>query len=184
MKRLLLLVTLGTLITYSACAQKVYIGCPPQVDTKPNVGFIAQQAVDLVIVDTRTIPANARIECQGNDIRQVLKNFLQSEYPSCKITLLPDTLSPPKPNSITIKIGITAYQASLAKSEWTGSVSYHIAIVDNRSKKAKKTAEEISNDTTRPNILGYGPAKKCLFSSFDKSNQDLSSFIESSLKGR
>jgi hypothetical protein len=182
MKSLILLVTFSALVTYSARAQKVYIGCPTQVDAKPNAGFLNKQAVDLVIVDSRTIPADAKIECQGNDVKQVLVNFLRSEFPSCKITLLPDTLSAPNANGIKITIGITAYQASLSKSEWTGSVNYQVTISDNRKKPAKKIAETISNDTQRPGIIGYGAAKKCLFTSFNKSNQDLLGFIEGSLK--
>jgi len=182
MKRLILLVTFSALVTYSACAQKVYIGCPPQVDTKPNAGFLNKQAVDLVIVDSRTIPSGAKIECQGNDVKQVLANFLRTEFPSCNITVLRDTLSASNANGIKITIAITAYQASLSKSEWTGSVNYQVTISDNRYKRPKKIAETISNDTTRPNIFGYKAAKKCLFTSFDKSNQDLLSFIEGSLK--
>lgn len=181
MKGLILLITFATLVTNSACAQKVYIGCPEQVNTKPNAGFLNKQSVDLVIFDNRTILSYAKIECHGTDVKQALKNFLQSEFPSCKITPLPDTLSAPKPNRITIKIGITGYQASLSKAEWTGSVNYNVTIFDNRNKRAKKISEQISNDTSRPNILGYKAAKKCLFTSFDKSNQDLVSFIEDSL---
>lgn len=182
MKHLILLVAFGALVTYSACAQRVYIGCPKQTDTKPDVGFLAKQSVDLVILDNRTIPANARIECQGNDVKQVLQNFLRSEFPACKMTVLHDTLSATKANKITIKIGITAYQASSNKNEWTGSVNYQVSIFDNRNKPTKKISEAISNDTSRPDIIGYAAARKCLFSSFDKSNQDLLSFIEASLK--
>jgi len=182
MKSLILLATFSALLTYSACAQKVYIGCPAQVDTRPNAGLLNKQTVDLVIVDSRTIPANAKIECQGSDVKQVLANFLRSEFPSCKITLLPDTLSASNINGIKITIAITAYQASLSKSEWTGSVNYQVTISDNRNKRVKKIAETINNETTRPNIFGYKAAKKCLFTSFDKSNQDLLAFIEESLK--
>ncbi len=182
MKSMILLVTFSALVTYSACAQKVYIGCPAQVDTRPNAGFLNKQAVDLVIVDSRTIPSGAKIECQGSDVKQVLVNFLRSAFPSCKITLLPDTLSASSANGIRITIAITAYQASLSSSEWTGSVNYQVTISDNRNKRGKKIAETISNDTSRPNIFGYKAAKKCLFTSFDKSNQDLLSFIEDSLK--
>ena len=182
MKSLILLVTFSALVTYSARAQKVYIGCPAQADTRPNAGFLNKQAVDLVIVDSRTIPPGAKIECQGIDVKQVLVNFLRSEFPSCKITLLPDTLSASNPSGIKITIAITAYQASLSRSEWTGSVNYQVSISDNRSKRPKKIAETISNDTQRPGIIGYGAAKKCLFTSFDKSNQDLLAFIEGSLK--
>ena len=182
MKSIILLITFSALVTYNACAQKVYIGCPPQGDTRPNTGFLNKQAVDLVIVDSRTIPSGAKIECQGIDVKQVLANFLRSEFPSCKITLLPDTLSASNANGIRITIAITAYQASLSKSEWTGSVNYQVTISDNRSKRPKKVSETISNDTQRPGIIGYKAAKKCLFTSFDKSNQDLLSFIEGSLK--
>jgi hypothetical protein len=182
MKGLILLVTFAALVTYSASAQKVYIGCPKQVDTKPDAGFLDKQSVDLIISDNQTIPSDSKVECQGADVIQVLKNFLQSEFPSCKITLLTDTLKASNPNRITIKLGITAYQASLSKAEWTGSVNYHVMIFDDRNGRARKVSEDISNDTSKPNIFGYKVAKKCLFTSFDKSNQDLLSFIENSLR--
>ena len=184
MKYVNLLILFIVLSAYNAHAQKVYIGCPEKATVKPNAGFLDKQAVDLVIFDSHVIPANAKVECTGTGVKEVLKNFLQSEFPSCKITLLPDTLynKAPNPNRITIKIGITAYQASSSKSEWTGVVSYHVVIVDNRKGKDKKVSEEISNDTSKPGILGYKAAKKCLFTSFDKSNQDLASFIEDTLK--
>ncbi|MGN6640921.1 MAG: hypothetical protein ACTHJ8_18570 [Mucilaginibacter sp.] len=182
MKRLNLLTLFITLFTCNAYAQKVYIGCPDNAATKPNVGFLDKQTVDLVIADGRTIPADSKVECDGPGIKQVLKNFLQSEFPSCKIMLLPDSLKASNPNRITIKLNITAYQASRSKLEWTGSVGYHVMIIDNRNGKAKKISEDISNDTSKPGAWGYKTAKTCLFTSFDKSNQDLVSFIESSLK--
>ncbi|HTI61201.1 hypothetical protein [Mucilaginibacter sp.] len=182
MKGFILLVAFAALATYHAYAQKVYIGCPEKVNAIPNAGFLAQQPVDVVIFDSRTIPAGAKIECQGTEVRQALQNFLQSEFPSCKMTLLPDTLSAPKPGKITIKIGISAYQASLARSEWTGTVNYRVTVTDNRHQPGRKQSEEISNEISRPNILGYRAAKKCLFMGFDKSNQDLVSFIENTLK--
>ena len=183
MKRLILLVTFAALVTYNAYAQRVYISCPEHIDTKPNAGFLDKQSVDLVITDSRIIPSDAKIECKGTDIEQALKDFLQSEFPSSKITLFHDTLKAPKPNTITIRLNITAYHASLSKSEWTASVNYHVMIFDDRKGRTKKVSEDISNDTSKPGIWGYKKtAKSCLLTSFDKSNQDLVSFIESALK--
>jgi hypothetical protein len=181
MKGLILSVSLVALIAYNACAQKVYIACPTGVNAKPNVGFLDKQYVNLIITDSRTIPANGKIECQGSDVVQALKQFLQSSFPSCKMNLLTDTLNASKPNSIAIKINIMMYQASLSTAECTGSVNYHVTIIDSRNGKVKKLSEDISNDTSKPDIIGYKAAKKCLFASFDKSNQDLLSFIKSSL---
>lgn len=177
----LLLVLFTIFLAYNASAQKFYVGCPDQIGNKPNVGFLDKQAVDLIITDSRVIPSYAKVECDGSGVKQTVKKFLQLEFPSCKITLLPDT-NISKSDKVTIKIGIASYQASSSKSEWTGVVSYHVMIMDNRTGKAKKVTEEISNDTSKPGILGYKTAKKCLFTSFDKSNQDLASFIEASLK--
>ncbi|MBS1502989.1 MAG: hypothetical protein JST32_13060 [Bacteroidetes bacterium] len=184
MKYIPLLTLIIVLLTYKADAQKFYVGCPQQVVTKPNVGFLDKQPVDLVVVDNRTVPSNARVECQGADIEQVLKNFLRSEFPSCKITLLPDTFynKASKPNRIAIKLAITKYQASQSKLEWTASVNYHVMIFDDRNGRAKKVSEDISNDTTKPGVWGYKTAKTCLMTSFDKSNQDLISFIQNSLQ--
>ncbi|MBS1532927.1 MAG: hypothetical protein JSU01_21685 [Bacteroidetes bacterium] len=184
MKNISLLILFVVLLTYSAYAQKYYVACPKQGDTKPHAGFLDKQSVDLVISDSRVIPSNSMIECQGNDIKQMLKNFLQSEFPSCTITLLPDTLynKASNPHKITIKLGITAYQAVLSKTEWTGSVNYHVMIFDDRTGRAKQVSEDISNDTSKPGIWEYKKtAKTCLFTSFGKSNQDLVSFIEKSL---
>lgn len=182
MKYLNLPLLFVVLFTCNAYAQKVYIGCPDNVVTKPNVGFLDKQSVDLVISDNRTIPTDSKVECDSPGIKQVLKNFLQSEFPSCKITLLSDSLKASNTNRITIKLSITAYQASRSKLEWTGSVNYHVMIVDDRTGKTKKLSEEINNDTSKPGAWGYKTAKTCLFTSFDKSNQDLVSFIESTLK--
>jgi hypothetical protein len=182
MKHLLLLTVFAALVTYNACAQKVYIGCPEHVNTKPNAGFLDKQAVDLVITDSRVIPADSKIECRGTDVKQALKNLLQSDFPSCKIMLLPDTARASNSKGIIIKLSITAYQATRAKAEWTGSVNYHVMIIDDRAGKARKVSEDISNDTTRPYLFGFKTAKTCLFTSFDKSNEDLVAFIKNSLK--
>ena len=184
MKRLTLLVLFAALVTGKACAQKVYIGCPEHVNTKPNAGFLDKQPVDLVITDSRVIPADSKIECQGTDVKQALENLLRSDFPSCKITRLPDTAydSASTPKRITIKLDITAYQATRSKAEWTGSVNYHVMIIDDRTGKPKKVSEDISNDTTRPYLFGFKTAKTCLFTSFGKSNEDLVAFIKNSLK--
>ena len=81
MKYVNLLILFIVLLTYNARAQKLYIGCPEKAAVKPSVGFLDKQPVDLVIFDSRVIPSNAKVECAGTGVKEVLKNFLQSEFP-------------------------------------------------------------------------------------------------------
>ena len=167
-----------------AHAQKNYFGCPEKFASVPDAGFLAQQPINLMITHGTLIPENCKVEGDEASLCRGLAKVVQADYPSAKITLLADTGYNPaaNPGGVTIKIQINAYQASLAKMEWTGSVNYQVTIFDNRSGHPKKVSEAISNDTTKPTVWGFKVAKTCLFTSFDKSNQDLAAFIRDSLK--
>ncbi|HWD90327.1 MAG TPA: hypothetical protein VG367_19500 [Mucilaginibacter sp.] len=203
MKHLILSALLTIALSNYASAQKLYIWCPEQPTAKQHVGFLDRQQVDLVIFDGRSIPSNSKVECQSADVEEALKHFIQYAYPSCKITVLADSMyyRPSESGKITIKIGIAAYQAGFGtdievgigsvggkfaygvfpKGEWNGLVSYYLQIFDNRGGGTKKMSKEVSSVTSKSNLWGYKTAKACLFASYDKANLDLLSFIEDSL---
>jgi hypothetical protein len=66
------------------------------------------------------------------------------------------------------------------KGEWNGLVSYYVQIFDNRKESGRKLSKEISEVTSKSNLWGYKTAKACLYSSYEKANQDLTTFIEDS----
>jgi len=203
MKHLFLVISFITIVFCSANAQKLYIWCPDQHNVKQRAGFLDKESVDLVIFDGRSIPSNSKVECKGTDVEQALKDFIQHVYPSCKLTVLPDSsyYKSSAPDRITIKIGIAAYQAGFGtdisvgigsgggkfsygvfpKGEWNGLVSYYVQIFDNRNGGAKKMSKEVSSVTSKSNLWGYKTAKACLFTSYNRANIDLLSFIEDSL---
>jgi hypothetical protein len=198
------IVTFLLVILCNLCvAQKLYIWCPEDHDVRPRVGFLENQDMNLVLFDARTIPSNSKVECEGITVNQALAKFIQKAYPSSKITILSeaDYYKPSEKGKITIKIGIASYQAGFGtdvsvgigsvggkfsysvfpKGEWNGLVSYYVQVFDNRGEIDRKVSKEISEVTSKSNILGYKTARSCLFTSYDKANQSLLSFVEDSL---
>ena len=161
------------------------------------------QNVNVVIFDGRNIPSNSKIECDSHGVTDALKAYIGKVYPSSNIIILPDSTyyQPSTKGALTIKIGIAAYQAGFGtdisvgigsvggkfsysvfpKGQWNGLVSYYVQIFDNRVDNKKKVSKEISEITTKSNVWGYKTARSCLYSSYDKANTELLSFIEDSL---
>ena len=196
--------TIFTLLSFNiVTAQKLYIWCPEPRDIKQHVGFLKNQDVNIVLFDGRNIPKNSKIKCDQLSLEQDLAAFLKSSYLSAKIEVLADSMyyNPSEKNKITIKIGIAAYQAGFGidvnigigsvggkfaysvfpQGKWNGLVSYYVQIFDNRGDTNKKVSKEISEITSKANLLGYTTARSCLFASYDNANQELLSFIEDSL---
>lgn len=190
-------------ITYSSFGQKLYIWCPEQQEVKPRTGFLENQIVNLTIFDGRMIPVNSKVECQSDGIEAAIYNMFKEAYPSAKIILLKDSGYYKKAESgkITIKIGISAYQAGfgtdvtvgigniggkfsyglITNSKWNGITSYYAQIFDNRNNGDKKYDKAVSKVESKSNIWGYKTAKTCLNMSYAEANQDLLFFIDKSL---
>lgn len=68
---------------------------------KARGGFLENEEVNLIVFDGRVIPAKSKVECET------------VVYPSCKVTVLPESeyYKPSAKDRITIKIGIASYQA-------------------------------------------------------------------------
>ncbi|MDN3581369.1 hypothetical protein [Mucilaginibacter flavus] len=203
MSKSFLIVLFAFLFLNSFCkAQKLYIWCPTEQDAKPRTDFLENENVNIVVFDGRIIPKNSKIECESSSVDQALVEYIKKAYPSCKITTLneSDYYKKSEAGKITIKIGIAAYQAGFGtdisvgigsvggkfsygifpKGEWNGLTSYFVQIFDNRKVERKKYNKEINEVTSKSNMWGYKTARTCLFSSYDKANQTLLSFIESS----
>jgi hypothetical protein len=106
--------TLLFLLTISyGFTQKLYIWCPEQYNIKARGGFLENEEVNLIVFDGRVIPAKSKVECETVEVEQALTKFVQSVYPSCKVTVLPESeyYKPSAKDRITIKIGIASYQA-------------------------------------------------------------------------
>jgi hypothetical protein len=188
---------------HQAFGQKLYIWCPVTHEIIPHTGFLKNQDVNVVIFDGRNIPSNSKIECDSRGVTDALKAYIEKVYPSSNIKILPDSMyyQSSTKGVLTIKIGIAAYQAGFGtdisvgigsvggkfsysvfpQGQWNGLVSYFVQIFDNRGDNKKKVSKEISEITTKSNLWGYKTARSCLYSSYDKANTELLSFIEDSL---
>ena len=184
-------------------AQKLYIWCPEETVVKPRIGFLEKEEVNLVLFDARTIPAKSKVECEASAITQSIISTIRQAYPSTTFAVQPESeyYKPSKSNALTIKIGIASYHAGfgtdvtvgigsvggnftynlIPKGEWNGLVSYYVQVFDNRGDLSNKFSREISEITSKSNMLGYKTARTCLNTSYNKANQTLLSFIEQSL---
>jgi hypothetical protein len=199
----LTIVLLFSITSHLSFAQKLYIWCPETHDVKAHTGFLVGQDVNLVVYDGRTIPANSRVKCDTTSVQQAIATYIRTIYPSCHINVLPDSdyYKPSMQGKITIKIGISAYQAGFGtdinvgigsvggkfsygvfpEGKWNGLVSYYVQVFDNRKEAGKKLSKEISEVNSKSNLWGYKTAKDCLYTSYDQANTDLTNFIEESL---
>jgi len=199
----LILAFLISITSHLCSAQKLYIWCPESHEVKAHTGFLSGQDVNLVVFDGRTIPSNSRVKCDAENIQQALAKYIQTIYPSCHIKILSDSdyYKPSIQGRITIKIGISAYQAGFGtdinvgigsvggkfsygvfpQGKWNGLVSYYVQVFDNRKEGSKKLSKEIAEVTSKSNIWGYKTAKDCLYASYDQANTELTNFIEDTL---
>jgi hypothetical protein len=189
--------------SYICSAQKLYIWCPESDEVKAHTGFLSGQDVNLVVYDGRTIPSNSRVKCDAESVQQALAKYIQMIYPSCHINVLSDSdyYKPSIQGRVTIKIGISAYQAGFGtdinvgigsvggkfsygvfpQGKWNGLVSYYVQVFDNRKEGSKKFSKDITEVTSKSNIWGYKTAKDCLYASYDQANTELTNFIEDTL---
>ena len=201
--KFLLLILFISLSSRLCSAQKLYIWCPEPHEVKAHTGFLSGQDVNLVVFDGRTIPSNSRIKCEADSVQRAIAKYIQVVYPSCHINILSDSdyYKPSVQGRITIKIGISAYQAGFGtdinvgigsvggkfsygvfpQGKWNGLVSYYVQVFDNRKEASKKVSKEISEITSKSNLWGYKTAKDCLYGSYDKANTELTNFIEDTL---
>lgn len=190
-------------VSITISAQKLYVWCPDEIDVKPRPGFLQHDTINLVIFDGRTLPNRSKVECESSEVISSMVANITKAYPSAIINVLGDSgyYSDPMPNRITIKIGISAYQAgfgvdvtigigsiggnvifgAVPQGQWNGITGYYVRLYDYRKGKSDKFTTSISKIASKPNMGGYMTAKHCLNTTFSESNQDLLFFIDNSL---
>jgi hypothetical protein len=179
-------------LIHTGFSQKLFVWCPNVQEIEPRRGYSNEDTINLAISDDRIIPADSRVKCKGGDILSSLAGVFKKAYPSAVIEVI-DTKGPFSdsiPNRITIKIAISAYQASfmipndagtklIPMGQWTGITEYLVMIYDNRQGKRGKTDTSISKISSKPNLWGYKTARNCLNTSFMQANEELLSLIDS-----
>jgi hypothetical protein len=187
-------------LTSSSFGQKLYVWCPKEQLAAPRQGFLQNDTIDLVIFDGRILTEKSKVECTSNNTIIELQKMLKQTYPSALINMLSanDYYKDPKPNRITLKIGISAYHAAfgadikvgigsvggnfsygaIPEGKWNGITAYSVKIYDYRNNHEIKKTKDISKISSKPNMWGYKTAKDCLNISYMEANQEMLFFID------
>lgn len=162
--------------------------------------FLENEEIDIVIFDARLLTEKSKVECTPEETTKALSDFIKNSYPSAKLNLIDskEYFKDPKPNRITIKIGIAAYHAAfgadikvgigsigdkfvwgvIPEGKWNAATGYNAIIYDYRENKELKVIKEIAKVASKPNMGGYITAKNILNTTYMEANQDLLFFID------
>jgi hypothetical protein len=198
MKNFLLITFL--LIGLTSRAQKIYVWCPENYHVKPRIDLRKNDTISVIFFDGRSVPPKNKIECSSEQITQTLFSQLKAAYPSVILVLRPESDYYKKnvdSKSILIKIGIAAYHAGFGtdissaigmvgghfstmvfpKGQWNAITSYYVQIFA----VGKISTKEISNVSSKSNMLGYKSAKNALNECYNKSTGELLFFVDEQL---
>ncbi len=198
MKYFLLILLLVS--SYLAKAQKIYVWCPENYQVKPRIDLRKNDTINVVFFDGRSIPPKNKIECSSEQIIQTLFSQLKVTYPSAILIQRPESDYYKKnlpSKSVLIKIGIAAYHAGFGadisggigmigghfstmvfpKGEWNAVTAYYVQIFIGD----KIITKEVSNVSSKSNMLGYKSAKNALNECYNKSTGELLFFIDQQL---
>lgn len=186
--------------SFLAKAQKIYVWCPENYQVKPRIDLRKNDTINVVFFDGRTIPPKNKIECSSEQIIQTLFSQLKVTYPSAILIQRPESDYYKKnlaSKSVLIKIGIAAYHAGFGadisggigmigghfstmvfpKGEWNAVTAYYVQIFIGD----KIITKEVSNVSSKSNMLGYKSAKNALNECYNKSTGELLFFIDQQL---
>jgi len=92
----------------------MYVWCQKEQNVLPRKGFLANEKINLVIFDARTLTSKSKIKCESNVITKNLAQLIKNTYPSAFINILPSENYYQKAQDaiITIKVSIIAYHAA------------------------------------------------------------------------
>jgi hypothetical protein len=194
-----LLLIFITLFTYSVNAQKIYVWCPENNQIKPRVGLREKDTIKVVFFDGRSIPPKNKIECSSEQVIQTLFSQLKSAYPLAVLVMQPEVEYYKKntTKSTLIKIGLAAYHAGFGtdisggigvvggqfsamvfpKGQWNAMTGYYVQVFVGD----KSTTKEISNVSSKSNMLGYKSARNALNECYNKSTTELLFFLDEQL---
>jgi len=203
MKKIIGLTFLTLILSSNLYSQKMYVWCQKEQIPTPRNGFLQNKEIDLVLFDLRTMTEKSKIECSSQEVINNLINLIKKTYPSAifNISESDKFYQNPKPNKLTIKIAISAYQAAFGadvkvgigsiggkfmwgifpEGKWNAVTGYSIMIYDYTNGEKDKMTEEIGKVASRPNTGGYRTAKNILNKTCIEANQELFSFIDRSL---
>ncbi len=203
MKKIIGLTFLMIILSSNIYSQKLYVWCQKEQIPSPRNGFLTDKEIDLVIFDSRTMTEKSKIECTSQEVINSLIDIVEKTYPSANFKILESDqfYQNPKPNKLTIKIAISAYQAAFGadvkvgigsvggnfawgifpEGKWNAAAGYSVLIYDYTNGEEKKVTEEIGKVASRPNTGGYRTAKNILNKAYIEANQELFSFIDRTL---
>ncbi|HWV73216.1 MAG TPA: hypothetical protein VN040_15950 [Pseudosphingobacterium sp.] len=187
-----------------ASAQRIYVWCPPETGLSSPNDKLKGLNINVVISDTRTIIDTTKVECNSQNLIDIIANTVVSTYPSAIINILDSSQykQAGEENKITIKIAISAYHSAsgtdvstaignpegnfnwgiLPKNKWNSVAGFHVVIDDYRTDEHKTLTRNIANIVSRPNIGGSLTAKKALYEAYREANKELLYFIETTIK--
>jgi len=187
-----------------ASAQRIYVWCPPETGLSSPNDKLKGFNINVVISDTRTIIDTTKVECDSQNLIDIIANTVVSTYPSAIINILDSSQykQAGEENKITIKIAISAYHSAsgtdvstaignpegnfnwgiLPKNKWNSVAGFHVVIDDYRTDEHKTLTRNIANIVSRPNIGGSLTAKKALYEAYREANKELLYFIETTIK--
>ncbi|RPE05509.1 hypothetical protein EGT74_24300 [Chitinophaga lutea] len=199
MKYLTLL--MAFLLTFSvSSAQKTYAWCADEIRTKPRIGFLQGDTIDVVIFDGRNLEALKRNGCEEGQLAKNLQRAISQTYPQAVFNILTSEKYPldAAPDRITIKVGIVGYHAAYGtdittgfgtfggnfsygvfpSSSWNAITAYSLKVYDKRNGTDLKKTKDISKTESTGESFGFKSAKKILDKSFTAANQELFFFID------
>ena len=182
---------------YATKAQKIYVWCPDNYQVKPREEFRKNDTIKIVFFDGRSIPPKNKIECSSDQLVEALFTQLKTTYPSAIFVQQPESAYYKKPinsKSILIKVGIAAYHAGFGtdisggigivgghfstmvfpKGEWNAITAYYVQVFVGD----KIITKEISNVSSKSNMLGYKSARNALNDCYNRSTQELLFFLD------
>lgn len=203
MRKTTLVTTLLVLASITSFGQKLFVWCPIEQLTAPRQGFLQKDTIDLIVFDGRILTEKSKVECTSENTITELQRVLKENYPSAFFNMLTanDYYKDPRPNRVSIKIGISAYHAAfgsdikigigsvggvfsygiIPEGKWNGMTAYSVKIYDYRRNQEIKKTKDISKISSKPNIWGYKTAKECLNISYIDANQEMLFFIDETL---
>jgi len=188
------------LLTSNSLAQKLYVWCPEVQAPNPRRGFLEKEIIDLVIFDGRTLTNRSNVRCTPENTIAKLAEYVKFAYPSAIINVLDSDqyYRNAVADRITIKIGISAYQAGFGadvktgigsvggtvavgifpEGRWNALTAYSVNIFDYRNGQEIRKTKDIYKTASRPNTGGYRTARNILNSTYSEANQELLFFID------
>ena len=194
MKRLSL--GLFTIMVVGACATQRALP-PTVVDINPRRGLTLSVDLNVTIFDGRISPS------QSESLKSALFDQLKAAYPDVRVVRLSDAsyYKDPTSNSVTIKIGIEAYNADFGskvtagigtiggvlvtgmvpEGTWNGLSALFVSIYDNRNGQELKRTTTISKLVSKSNMYGYATADAALREAYESTVRDLLFFTDAAL---